>query len=75
MRIERGRFGLAVKEQPANDRQPLAERERPRGEAVTEARKERGSVESGFEARRNEAHVCVERGAQFEGSGFAGEIP
>ena len=34
MRIARGRLGLAVTEQPADDRQPLAERERPRGEGV-----------------------------------------
>ena len=32
----RGRLGLAVAEQPADDRQALAERERPRGETVTE---------------------------------------
>ena len=36
MRIARGRLGLAVTQQPADDRQALAERQRPRGEAVSD---------------------------------------
>ena len=41
MRIARGRLGLAVTEQAADDRQALAKRERPRGVAVSPILKHR----------------------------------
>ena len=53
MRIARGRLGLAVTQQPADDRQPLAERERPGGDSRTGDLDSEGKTSSSWSPTRH----------------------